>query len=112
MPIRGSRYRPKALRSCFASCQTESHGFNVGTSKKRRFRASDETSRFKSKSANLHGFHFEGFGATGARHRLTIRETQKKKMTGRPPKPTEHQIAAGDPRKHGVHKLEQKLEKK
>jgi P27 family predicted phage terminase small subunit len=31
-------------------------------------------------------------------------------MTGRPPKPTEQQIAEGDPRKHGVHKLEQRLE--
>ena len=31
-------------------------------------------------------------------------------MTGRPPKPTARQISEGDPRKYGVHRLEQKLE--
>jgi P27 family predicted phage terminase small subunit len=31
-------------------------------------------------------------------------------MTGRPRKPTGRQISEGDPRKHGVHKLEEKLE--
>ena len=30
-------------------------------------------------------------------------------MRGRKPKPTELQISEGDPRKHGVHRLEQKL---
>ncbi len=31
-------------------------------------------------------------------------------MRGRKPKPTELQIAEGDPRKHGVHRLEKRLE--
>ena len=31
-------------------------------------------------------------------------------MTGRPPKPIARQISEGDPRKHGVHRLEQRLE--
>lgn len=31
-------------------------------------------------------------------------------MRGRKPKPTSQQIAEGDPRKHGVHQLEKKLE--
>jgi P27 family predicted phage terminase small subunit len=32
-------------------------------------------------------------------------------MRGRKPKPTASQIATGDPRKHGVHKLEEKLKR-
>jgi P27 family predicted phage terminase small subunit len=35
---------------------------------------------------------------------------KESKMRGRKPKPTTVQLAEGDPRKHGVHKLEQKLE--